>query len=169
MRKKKSKQKGGVNTEVSPSILLDVSVAGQEFAAAVDKKEEQFDKTLSTSNADLMSVLCKMNSKLDSLNSAVNELTGTVFDLKNENACMKKEIEWLRKTEQEAIRKLKEVQYQAALADQRSDAVKQYTRLTNLRSINMAETEKWETAETSEDKVIAIIRDKLELRHVKDV
>ena len=32
-----------------------------------------------------------MNSKLDSLNSAVNELTGTVFELKNENACMKKE------------------------------------------------------------------------------
>ena len=31
----------------------------------------------------------------------------------------------------------------------------------------MAETEKWETAETSEDKVLAIIRDKLELRHVK--
>ena len=91
--KKRSKQTGGVNTEVSPPILLDVSVAGQEFAAAVDKKEEQFDKTLSTSNADLMSVLCKMNSKLDSLNSAVNELTGTVFDLKNENACMKKEIE----------------------------------------------------------------------------
>ena len=68
---------------------------GQEFAAAVDKKEEQCDKTLSTSSADLMSVLCKMNSKLDSLNSAVNELTGTVFELKNENACMKKEIERL--------------------------------------------------------------------------
>ena len=74
--KKKSKQKGGVDTEVSPSILLDVSVAGQEFvlAAAVDKKEaeesssglsesgkvsERCDKTLSPSNADLMSVLCK--------------------------------------------------------------------------------------------------------------
>ena len=40
-----------------------------------------------------VSVVQKMNSKLDSLNSAVNELTGTVFDLKNENACMKKEIE----------------------------------------------------------------------------
>ena len=38
---------------------------GKEFAAAVDKKEEQCDKTLSTSSADLMSVLCKMNSKLD--------------------------------------------------------------------------------------------------------
>ena len=39
--KKKSKQKGCVNTEESPSILLDVSVTGQEFvlAAAVDKKE----------------------------------------------------------------------------------------------------------------------------------
>ena len=37
-----------------------------------------------------MSVLYKMNSKLDSLNSSVNELTGTVFELKNENACMKK-------------------------------------------------------------------------------
>ena len=36
-----SKQKGCVNTEVSPPILLDVSVTGQEFvfAAAVDKKE----------------------------------------------------------------------------------------------------------------------------------
>ena len=64
-------------------------------------------------------------------------------------------------------RKLKEVQYQAALADQRSDAVEQYTRLTNLRFFNIEETEKWETAETSEDKVLAIIRDKLELRHVK--
>ena len=82
---------------------------------------------------------------------------------------MKKERERLRKIEEEANRKLKEFQYQAALADQRRDAVEQYTRLTNLRSINMAETEKWETAETSEDKVIAIIRDKLELRHVKDV
>ena len=99
--KKKSKQKGGVNTEVSPSIPLDVSVTGQELvlASAVDKKEgeasssglsesgkvsEQCDKTFSPSNADLMSVLCKMNSKLDSLNSAVNELTGTVFELKNE-------------------------------------------------------------------------------------
>ena len=79
---------------------------------------------------------------------------------------MKKEIERLRNIE-EANRKLKEVQYQAALADQRKDAVEQYTRLTNLRSFNMAETEKWETAETSEDKVIAIIHDKLELRHVK--
>ena len=39
--KKKSKQKGVVNTEVSPSIPLDVYVTGQEFvlAAAVDKKE----------------------------------------------------------------------------------------------------------------------------------
>ena len=46
---------------------------------------EQCDKTLSPSNADLMSVLCKMNSKLDSLHSVVNELT----ELKNENACMK--------------------------------------------------------------------------------
>ena len=38
--KKKSKQKGAVNTQASPSILLDVSVTGQEFvlAAAVDKK-----------------------------------------------------------------------------------------------------------------------------------
>ena len=89
--KKISKQKGGVNTEVSPSILLDVSVAGQEFvlAAAVDKKEaeasssglsesgkvsERCDKTLSPSNADLMSVLCKINSKLDSLITAVNKL-----------------------------------------------------------------------------------------------
>jgi len=35
------------------------------FCAAVDKKKEQCDKTLSTFNADLMSVLCKMNSKLD--------------------------------------------------------------------------------------------------------
>ena len=150
--------------------------------AAVDKKEgeasssglsesgkvsEQYDKTFSPSNVDLMSVLCKMNSKLDSLNSTVNELTGTVLELKNENACMKKEIERLRKIEEEANRKLKEVLYQAALADQRSDAVEQYTRLTNLRFFNMAETEKWETAETSEDKVLAIIRDKLELRHVK--
>ena len=183
--KKKSKQKGGVNTEVSPSILLDVSVTGQEFvlAAAVDKKEgeasssgssesgkvsEQGDKTFSPSNADLMSVLCKMNSKLDSLNYAVNELTGTVFELKNEkNARMKTEIERLRKIEEEANRKLKEVQYQAALADQRSDAVEQYTRLTNVRFFNIEETEKWETAETSEDKVLAIICDKLELRHVK--
>ena len=39
---------------------------------------------------------------------------------------MKKEIERLRNIE-EANRKLKEVQYQAALADQRSDAVEQYT------------------------------------------
>ena len=71
MRRKKSKQKGGVNTELSPSILLDVSVTGREFvlAAAVDKKEgeasssgssesgkvsEQCDKTFSPSNADLM-------------------------------------------------------------------------------------------------------------------
>ena len=46
---------------------------------------EQCDKTPSPSNADLMSVLCKMNSKLDSLHSVVNELT----ELKNENACMK--------------------------------------------------------------------------------
>ena len=82
---------------------------------------EQCDKTLSPSNADLMSVLCKMNSKLDSLHSVVNELT----ELKNENACMKKEIERLRKIEEEANRKLKEVQYQAALADQRSDTVEQ--------------------------------------------
>ena len=39
--KKKSKQKGAVNTQASPSILLHVSVTGQEFvlAAAVDKKE----------------------------------------------------------------------------------------------------------------------------------
>ena len=51
-----------------------------------------------------------MNSKLDSLNSVVNELTGTVFELKNENACMKKEIDRLRKIEEEANRKLKEVQ-----------------------------------------------------------
>ena len=114
-----------------------------------------------------VSVVQKMNSKLDSLNSAVNELTGTVFELKNENACMKKEIERLRKIEEEANRKLKEVQYQAALADQRSDAVEQYTRLTNLRFFNIEETEKWETAETSEDKFFAIIRGKLELRHVK--
>ena len=71
---------------------------------------------------------------------------------------MKKEIERLRNIE-EANRKLKEVQYQAALADQRSDAVEQYTRLTNLRFFNIEETEKWETAETSEDKVLAIIRD----------
>ena len=101
MRRKKSKQKGGVNTELSPSILLDVSVTGREFvlAAAVDKKEgeasssglsesgkvsEQCDKTFSPSSADLMSVLCKINSKFDSLNSAVNEVTGTVFELKNE-------------------------------------------------------------------------------------
>ena len=97
------------------------------------KVSEQCDKTFSPSNADLMSVLCKMNSKLDSLNSAVNEQTGTVFELKNENACMKKEIERLRKIEEEANRKLNEVQYQAALADQRSDGVEQYTRLTNLR------------------------------------
>ena len=114
-----------------------------------------------------MSVLYKMNSKLDSLNSSVNELTGTVLELKNENACMKKEIERLRKIEEEANRKLKEVQYQAALADQRSDAVEQYTRLTNVRFFNIEETEKWETAETSEDKVLAIIRDKLELRTLK--
>ena len=114
-----------------------------------------------------MSVLCKMNSTLDSLNSAVNELAGTVLEAKNENECMKKEIERLRKIEVEANRKLKQVQYQAALADQRSDAVEQYARLTNLCFFNMAETEKWETAETSEDKVIAIIRDKFELRHVK--
>ena len=157
MRKKKSKQKGGVNTEVSPSILLDVSVAGQEFvlAAAVDKKEaeasssglsdsgkvsERCDKTLSPSNADLMSVLCKMNSKLDSLNSAVNKMTGTVFELKNENECMKKETERLRKIEEKANRKLKEVQYQAALAHQRSDAVEQYTRLSNLRFFNIEES-----------------------------
>ena len=79
----------------------------------------------------------------------------------------KKEIERLRKIEQKANRKLKEVQYQAALADQRSDAVEQYTRLTNLRFFNIEETEKWETAETSEDKVLAIIRDKLELRTLK--
>ena len=90
--------------------------------AALDKKEgeasssglsesEQCDKTCSSSNADLMSVLCKMNSKLDSLNFAVNELTGTVLELKNENACMKKEIERLRKIEEEANRKLKQVQY----------------------------------------------------------
>ena len=182
--KKKSKQKGGVNTEESPSILLDVLSLDRTFvlAAALDKKEgeasssglsesgkvsEQCDKTFSPSNADLMSVLCKMNSKLDSLNSAVNELTGTVFELKNENACMKKEIERLRKIEEEANRKLKEVQYQAALADQQSDAVGQYTRLTNLRFFNIEETEKWETAETSEDKVLAIIRDKLEAREVR--
>ena len=65
--KKKSKQKGGVNTEVSPSILLDVSVTGQEFvlAAAVDKKEgEARSSGLSESGkvseqCDLMSVLCK--------------------------------------------------------------------------------------------------------------
>ena len=125
------------------------------FCAAVDKKEEQCDKTLSTFNADLMSVLCKMNSKLDSLNSAVNEQTGTVFELKNENACMKKEIKRLRKIEEEANRKLNEVQYQAALAEQRSDGVEQYTRLTNLRFFNIEETEKWETAETSEDKVLS--------------
>ena len=37
--------------------------------------------------------------------------------------------------------------------------VEQYTRLTNLSFFNIEETEKWETAETSEDKVLAIIRD----------
>jgi len=47
---------------------------------------------------------------------------------------MKKEIEQLGKIE-EANRKLKEVQYQAALADQQSDAVEQYTRLTNLNFV----------------------------------
>ena len=87
-----------------------------------------------------VSVVQKMNSKLDSLNSAVNELTGTVFELKNENACMKKEIERLRKIEEEANRKLKEVQYQAALAHQRSDAVEQYTRLSNLHFFNIEES-----------------------------
>ena len=71
------------------------------------------------------------------------------------------------KIEHKANRKLKEVQYQAALADQRSDAVEQYTRLTNLRFFNIEETEKWETAETSEDKVLAIIHDILGLKHVK--
>jgi len=50
------------------------------------------------------------------------------------NACMKKEIEQLGKIE-EANRKLKEVQYPAALADQQSDAVEQYTRLTNLNFV----------------------------------
>ena len=132
-----------------------------------DKVSEHSGKTLSPSNADLMSVLCKMNSTLDSLNSAVNELAGTVLEAKNENECMKKEIERMRKIEVEANRKLKEVQYQAALADQRSDAVEHYARLTNLRFFNIEQTEKWETAETSEDKVLAIIRDKLEAREVR--
>ncbi|XP_070202810.1 uncharacterized protein [Littorina saxatilis] len=127
------------------------------------------------SNKDLMSVLLavrkelkSVNRKFDSLALNVEKLEGEVFDLKQENDNVKKQLKACEKMQENTESRLHEAHYYAKLAYDRAEANEQYSRRNNVKLLYIEEpSDHAETGEESEEKVLKVFHDKLKLTNIK--
>ena len=124
------------------------------------------------SNRDIMKVLQNMNislnTKLDLLNDTVESLKGDVFDLQQENARLKAQLDQCQKRQEDMKAQVQEAVFNATLAEERSESNDQYSRRNNIKLFLIEEsTDSFELAEKSEEKALRVFHDKLGLRYIK--
>lgn len=117
-------------------------------------------------NADLMKKLCSNGYQLEKLSNIIEELRGDVHLLQTENEQLKKEVTASKRREENLRADIDIALRRARLADDKSDAVEQYTRNYNLRVYNLSEPDT-ETADQCEDAVLKLFHDKLGLRNIQ--
>lgn len=139
----------------SSAISVPVSDAGRSGLEPCSAED-------SVSHRDIMKKLCDVCDQLSALNTTVQELRGEIFDLRQENDRLKKELELCRKREDRMEEVIKEAKFQAAVADSRVNDLEQYTRRNNVRVLGVPESAE-ESVEVCERKVLKIIKEKLEL------
>nr|KAG5695627.1 hypothetical protein BaRGS_029117 [Batillaria attramentaria] len=106
-----------------------------------------------------------MTQKFDRLNDTVEEMRGQIFELRQENDQLKKDIAACKKEETELVRIASEAKERSALADRKVNDLEQYTRRNNIRVFGIVE-EGRETREKCENSVLSILHDKLGLRDI---
>ena len=108
-----------------------------------------------------------LNTKLDLLNDNVESLKGDVFDLQQENARLKAQLDQCQKRQEVMITQVQEAVFSAKLAEERSERNEQYSgRNIKLLFIEQS-TDSFESAEKSEEKAQRVFHDKLGLRYIK--
>ena len=90
------------------------------------------------SNKDIMKVLQNMNislnAKLDLLNDTVESLKGVVFDLQQENARLKAQLDQCQKMQEDMKAQVQEAVFNAKLAEERSERNEQTSNCFSSRS-----------------------------------
>lgn len=159
--------------KVSPNRQSDMSTADRQSTVHDVGSEHEMsgDEGGEPSNRDIMSLLKSMrlqlNNKLDTLNETIESLKGDVFDLQQENVALKAKIEQCMKKQKEMQHQIDEATFNSKLAAERADRNEQYSRRNNIKILFVEETGKSEAAEESEKKVLAVLHDKLGLRHIR--
>ena len=91
-----------------------------------------------------------------------------VFDLKQENARLRAELDQCRKKEEDMQNQIKEAVFNARLAAARGDRNEQYSRRNNVKLLYIPEVAgAFESAEESDRKALQMFHDRLGLKHIK--
>nr|KAG5694530.1 hypothetical protein BaRGS_030405 [Batillaria attramentaria] len=94
------------------------------------------------------------------MTTEMEKVQGSIFELRQENAALKREIERYKAEADEAKQTADEAKLRATLADQKADEVAQYTRRNNVRIFGVPESEN-ESVEECEAKILEIFNKKL--------
>nr|KAG5694729.1 hypothetical protein BaRGS_031545 [Batillaria attramentaria]KAG5695738.1 hypothetical protein BaRGS_004483 [Batillaria attramentaria] len=115
---------------------------------------------VSITNHDLWKKLCSVVDKLEKMTTEMEKVQGSIFELRQENAALKRDIERYKAEADEAKQTADEAKLRATLADQKADEVAQYTRRNNVRIFGVPESES-ESVEECEAKILEIFNKKL--------
>nr|KAG5701111.1 hypothetical protein BaRGS_002587 [Batillaria attramentaria] len=94
------------------------------------------------------------------------KLKGIVFELKQENDTLKRELSVSKKRIEELEMISKEAKFEASTARKSSEALEQYTRRNNIRIFGVTEEDRESSAEC-ERKVLKILKEKLGIKDIK--
>ncbi|KAK7484103.1 hypothetical protein BaRGS_00024715 [Batillaria attramentaria] len=135
------------------------SATGTDSASDIVGGSERRD-TETVSNADLLKKLCEMSEQLAKVNVSVEELRGEIFEVKQENSVLRKDLEKCQKNLQRAEEVAAEAKTLAAIAERRVNDLEQYGRRNNVRILGVPESK----GEDCEKQVLDIFRKNLRLR-----
>lgn len=154
----------------------DKSGGGDEdamFAMESDREEYTIGdvvKMLSAMNANINSTVKTMgetlNKKVGHLTTEVEKMRAEIFELKQENDRLKKDMGTAMETVDGLKSKMREAEFNSKLAQERSNHTEQYSRLWNIKILGIPEkiaSGRGETAADSEKLALALFREKLGL------
>lgn len=99
----------------------------------------------------IMDKLCMTCNTVNEMKVVMEEMRGSMFELRQENDKLKKEIDLCRNREEVLKEEVKEAQYAASLALEQVNKVEQYTRRNNLRIFGVPEPRNRGGGESQED------------------